>query len=145
MARKPKPQPPAESRMSYWLGRAARKWRDDARVTRRAITEIGNFESSTVRDFESGKTLVKDADYYIASYVKAIPDLDDGRLVWKMAIDDFLNRGKPLAFPFKQRELPEALAEAEQKASQARTRRREREASPARGARDRKRAGGRAA
>lgn len=76
---------PPTDRMGYWLGRAARSYRESAGVVRSQIAGAVAIDQSTVARFEAGQSWPRPLDEMLEAYAK-LSGLDDARDIWERAL-----------------------------------------------------------
>jgi transcriptional regulator with XRE-family HTH domain len=76
--------PPTE-RMGYWLGQAARGYRESAGVVRSQIAGAVAVDQSTVARFEAGQSWPREIDEMLDAYAK-LSGLDAPRDIWERAL-----------------------------------------------------------
>jgi transcriptional regulator with XRE-family HTH domain len=76
---------PATDRMGYWLGRAARSYREEAKVVRSQIAGAVAIDQSTVARFEAGQSWPRPLDEMLAAYA-TLSGLEDVRVIWARAL-----------------------------------------------------------
>lgn len=89
-------QPPG-GRLSYWLAAVLRKEREAAGRTRQDIATMLGTSVKTIDRFESGESLGRDAELYVAAYAYAL-GLEDSRELWARAVQSWLQKGVPPVF-----------------------------------------------
>lgn len=81
--------------MSYWLSLVLREEREQRRVSRlRIASHLGVDPSTIVRLEKGGNTYSDDLDRYAAAYAEIL-GINDGRLLWRQALDRWMLEGMP--------------------------------------------------
>lgn len=111
--------------MSYWLATTLKEAREHAGLSREDIARPLGVNGVTIKRLESGQSMGRDVDQYVAAYAFVL-GLEDGRELWEKATRDYRRHGSPPMFSVPAG-LPQAFAEAIREVA---LRRRPRDAAP---------------
>lgn len=107
----PHPEIPDGTRMSYWLATTLKEAREREGLSRADIARPLGVNDVTIKRLESGRSMGRDIDRYVAAYAFVL-GLEDGRVLWEKATRDYRRHGSPPLFSVKEGSPAYAFAQA---------------------------------
>ena len=97
----PVPELPPGMRLAYWICTILRRERLRLGVSEQEMGTSLGVNRRTIQRLEQGQTMGRDIDYFVAGYAYVL-GLDDGRELWRDALDAWRKDGKaPIIGPIE--------------------------------------------
>lgn len=85
------------ARMSYWIATVLQDARKHAGISEQNMAVSLGVNARTIRRLESGQTMGRDIDHFVAAYAH-VCGLEDGRDLWGRAVERWRSDGTPPQF-----------------------------------------------